>query len=93
VPDLTKLDYRAEPKVGRRRWTLALSIALFVIAVIIYLLFELQRAPYRPPQDMSTLLGGDEIAFVRKVIEILAIAWWGCAVALAWLLWRRKRHS
>ena len=93
VPDLTKLDYRAEPKVGRRRWTLALSIALLVIAVIIYLLFELQRAPYRPPQDMSTFLGGEEIAFVRMVIGYLAIAWCGCAVALAWLLWRRKRHS
>jgi hypothetical protein len=93
VPDGPKLDYRAEPRVVRRRWRLGLAIALLVIAILIYLLFELQRAPYRPPYDMSTLLGGGEIAFVRMIIGYLAVAWCGCAIALAWLVWKQQRAN
>ena len=61
MKDLQKLDYHAESPRGRRGWIAGLAITLAVIPVLIYLLFDLQRAPYRPPYDMSTFLGGSEM--------------------------------
>jgi hypothetical protein len=52
-----------------------------------WLLFELLRAPYRPPQDMTTFLGTEKygvIAFmsVLAVIGFGLLFWWG--VSSAW---------
>ena len=82
MADRPVLAYRAEaptPKLGRA----VLLVALVILPVLIYLLFELQRLPYRPPQDMSTLLGGSEIAAVRVLIGVLAVGWLSCAAAVA----------
>ena len=57
---------------GRR---LAVGAAIALGAALMYALFELQRAPYRPPEDMSTALGDTEILFVRTVIALIAIPW------------------
>jgi len=86
------LDYYSGPRPKRRRPYLGAAVALIVIPAVIYVLFELQRAPYRPPQDMSTLLGGGEIETVRVVMGLLALLWCACAVGLAMLI-RRERQS
>jgi hypothetical protein len=45
-----------------------------VVAVVEWLLFELIRIPYRPPQDMKTLLGQEKYSVV-VFMEILALGW------------------
>jgi hypothetical protein len=78
---------------SRRAACIGLTVTLAVIGAFIGLLYELQRAPYRPPYDMSTFLGAGEIEFVRAVIGMFAVIWVGCAFALALLVWLgRRRH-
>ena len=88
MPDPHLLNYSSTPRPSPRPLCAGLGGALLGIAILIYLLFELQRMPYRPPYDMSTLLGGGEIQLVRFVIAILSVAWLACALALVWIAWR-----
>ena len=50
-----------------------------------WIFLELIRSPYRPPDDMSTLLGGTEIVVVENFMGLGAIAWLIC---VAWF-WSR----
>ena len=78
------LEYRRVPPRGSHRVPgLPFVIAIVVIPLIAYVLFQLQRMPYRPPVDMSTLLSTAEVRMVRALIVMLAGAWFCCAVALA----------
>ena len=82
------LTYRAEAPRTKRRLVLLL-VAVLGLPVLIYLLFELQRLPYRPPLDMSTMLGA-EIFLVWLFMGVLAITWIACAAALGWVIRRRN---
>ena len=92
VPDRPHLDYFAEARPSRRGACIGLTVALAVIGAFISFLYDLQRAPYRPPYDMSTLLGAGEIEFVRYMIGLFAVIWTGCAVALTLLIWLGRRR-
>jgi hypothetical protein len=61
------------PKTKR----IALFSTLLVVALLILGLYDLAHAPYRPPHDMSTLLGGPELQVVWTLIGLLTIAWLG----------------
>jgi hypothetical protein len=55
-----------------------------------WILFELLRAPYRPPQDMTTFLGTEKYA-VMAFMLILALA--GIALILFWAarsIWTKR---
>ena len=58
-----------------------MAVALAVLTLILWGLFELQRMPYNPPIDMRTALGGSEIGAVRAFMGMLAIPWLVLAVA------------
>ena len=77
-----QLDYRAEPRLRRtgRWWFLG---ALIVVGTIIYGLRQLETMPYRPPYDMSTFLGGPELAFVAALIKFFEIVW--CVLLLGFV--------
>lgn len=49
-----------------------LAATLCGLVFVEWILFELLRAPYRPPQDMTTLLGTEKYAFIAFMI-ILAL--------------------
>ena len=70
-----------------------LCLALIVLPLTIWGLFELQRMPYRPPADMNTFLGSSEIQFVRVLMGILAWVWIACAMALWFIVLRLRRDS
>src|SRR5262245_15091713 len=55
--------------------TSRIMITTIVVAIIEFLLFELIRAPFRPPYDMSTLLGRQEQYIVIGFMGLLAVAW------------------
>ena len=54
-----------------------------VIAFIEWLLFELTRLPYRPPEDMKTLLGTERFV-IHLLMGGIALGWmvglicWSC---------------
>ncbi len=64
----------------RPKWTL--WIGTIAIALVEWQLFELLRAPHRPPEDMRTLLGTEKDS-LPFVMTMTGIAW---AVASIWLL-------
>ncbi|HZN65871.1 MAG TPA: hypothetical protein VFB66_11305 [Tepidisphaeraceae bacterium] len=68
-----------------------MSAVLLFLAVFIYLLFELQRLPYRPPEGMSTFLGAREIELVRALMIVLAVVWVAVAGALGAVVWVQRR--
>ena len=76
------LDY-ATPEPSRQGCLAVLGSVLGLGAVVFWALFELQRMPYRPPVDMSTLLGGQEIADVRFLMWVVALLW---IVSLVWFI-------
>ena len=48
-------------------------------------LFELLRAPYRPPQDMTTFLGTEKYSVLAFMVLLAVVSLlWG-----AWLIFRR----
>jgi hypothetical protein len=49
--------------------------ALAIVGLLIGGLYGLAHLPYRPPHDMSTLLGATEIRTVWTLIGLLAIVW------------------
>ena len=79
MADLPGLSYYEGPPVRRRRPFLPLGVALVVIPALLYLLFELQRLPYRPPEDMTTALTRQNILAVRAVMTVLGVTWLACA--------------
>ena len=87
MKQLRPLDYRSE--LGRPGSVLVPLVLLVVVGGLIWALHELQIMPYRPPYDMSTLLGGPEEAFVTCLIAILAIIWVG---VLVWGFVRFRRR-
>jgi hypothetical protein len=63
------------------------AVTLCGLVFVEWLLFELLRAPYRPPQDMTTFLGTEKygvIAFmsVLAVLGLGLIFWW--SVSSTW---------
>jgi len=56
--------------ISRRQ---TLLIALAIDTFLIWGLYELVELPYRPPHDMTTLLGGQEKAFVSMLIGCLTL--------------------
>ena len=68
----------------------ALLTSLLIIGLAIVWLYELAHTPYRPPHDMSTLLGGPELQIVWTLIGLLSIAWLGILCWFVYILIRRK---
>jgi hypothetical protein len=64
----------------RPKWIL--WIGTIAIALVEWQLFELLRAPYRPPEDMRTLLGTEKYS-LPYVMTMIGIVW---AVVSIWLL-------
>jgi hypothetical protein len=61
-----------------------LSVAFLIpTALFVKFLSWLEHLPYRPPEDMSTLLGGTELALVRCLKWLFASVF---ALALAGLV-------
>ena len=58
-----------------------------------YGLHVLEHMPYRPPDDMSTMLGGEELAAVRGLIVVFAAVWCAAFVAFIAVCWPRRRAS
>ena len=50
-----------------------------VVAIVEWLCFELLRTPYRPPNDMSSLLGTEKYA-VLPVMGVIVVGWLICLV-------------
>ncbi len=84
VPETVRMDVPIESGGTLRGHALLISAG----GILLWLLFELQRAPYRPPVDLSTFLGGLELAVVRGLMVLLAvpevflIAWFLIRVSL-----------
>jgi hypothetical protein len=74
-----QLEYRVETTC-RRRGRLWFGLGLIVVALMLFGLRKLQTMPYRPPYDMSTFLGGPELAIVRVSIVLFAVVWCGLLV-------------
>ena len=89
MQQMQPLDYRVEVST-KRRSRLWLALLLAVLTIIIYGLWDLEHAPYRPPHDMSTLLGGPELALVRGLIRIFAVAWVATLLGLLYTLRPRR---
>lgn len=66
---------------NRIRFTAAASTTVFF--VVEWLWFELIRIPYRPPEDMLTLLGVEKYA-VMAGMATFAVGW--LCVAACWLI-------
>jgi hypothetical protein len=64
------------------RWWFGVS--LLVVGLIIFGLRKLATWPYRPPYDMSTFLGGPELAFVEELIMFFAVVW--CALLFGFIV-------
>ena len=67
--------------------TIRFAVAILVLAFIEWILFELIRAPYRPPQDMTTFLGTEKYAVIAfmlllALVGLGAMCWW--AARSAW---------
>jgi hypothetical protein len=67
--------------------TIGFGAALFGLAFIEWVLFELIRAPYRPPRDMTTFLGTEKYAVIAfmlflAVVGFSLMCWW--AARSAW---------
>jgi hypothetical protein len=83
------LDYRVEVST-KRRSRLWLALLLAVLTIIIYGLWDLEHTPYRPPSDMRTLLGDSELALVRGLIRVFAVAWIGMLLGLLYTFRPRR---
>lgn len=70
--------------------TKRIAATLCVLVFLEWLLFELLRAPYRPPQDMTTLLGTEKL-WVIAFMAVLAML--GFGILFWWSLgstWTRR---
>jgi hypothetical protein len=76
-----------------RQWlACVLVLVLLLVTPLLYGLHKLEHMPFRPPSDMSTLLGADEIEMVRRVFRLLAVVWVVVLVGLTLTLWQRRRR-
>jgi hypothetical protein len=75
-----QLDYAANSGDRGRRGVILPLAMLVVVGGIIWALRELAVMPYRPPNDMSTMLGGPEEELVWTLIAILAVIWVGILI-------------
>jgi hypothetical protein len=78
-----QLEYRAEPTY-RRRSRLWFGLGLAIVVFILFGLRKLETMPYRPPYDMSTFLGGPELALVRALELLFAVVW--CVLLIAFVV-------
>ncbi len=84
----TRDPQQVDPASGFHISLRTLVTLISVAGVFLWLLFELQRMPYRPPFDMRTFLGAPELAFVRGLMlliavpEVILIAWFLVRVSL-----------
>jgi hypothetical protein len=85
-----QLEYRAEP-THRRRGRLGCGLGLVAVTLVLVGLRELETMPYRPPYDMSTFLGGPELAFVRGMEVVFAAI--GCALLVGFVFTFRPRRT
>ena len=69
-----QLEYRPEP-THRRRNRLWFGLGLVAVSLVLFGLRKLETMPYRPPDDMNTLLGGPELAIVRTLMLLFAALW------------------
>ncbi len=51
-----------------------LFVVTIVASLIVWLLFELIRFPYRPPEDMTTLLGREKFAVIALMV-LVSFGW------------------
>ena len=83
VPQLTP--------VARLGLAYVLALVLLLTGLTICFLKWLEHVPYRPPADMSTLLGADELRAVRHMIAFCATVWCAALVGLVVTCWPRRR--
>lgn len=67
--------------------TIRFAAAILALAFIEWILFELIRAPYRPPRDMTTFLGTEKYAVIAFMLLLALVGfglmcWW--AARSAW---------
>ena len=84
------LDYALTSRRQYRTAIMALSVAMLMISLLFYGLFELRRAPYRPPYDMQPLLGESEQQIAAAFMVILGFIWLACALGIVLLIVRRR---
>ena len=74
-------------RAARQGLAYVLFLVLLLVGAAIYGLHVLEHMPYRPPDDMSTMLGGEELAAVRGLIVVLGVVWCGAFVAFIAACW------
>ena len=62
-------------KLKTKRITLLGTLGM--LALMIWGLYELAHMPYRPPHDMTTLLGRPELQIVWSLIVLFTATWVG----------------
>ncbi len=81
------LEYHTET---RQTKSLILPIVLLVfVSGLLWTLHEMAIEPYRPPDDMSTALDGQEEAIVSFLMAVLGVVWVGL---LVWGFVRFRRN-
>jgi hypothetical protein len=71
------LDYKTIPprRAAPACLELGLVLALLVIIGIVYALSKVEDIPYRPPEDMSSLLGEPEIVILHVAMDAMMVLW------------------
>jgi hypothetical protein len=93
------IDYQtpaAAPPDGLRvpPWLWRTGAALWVMAAVVVFAFlqSLVHAPYRPPFDMSPLLGVGDLEKVRA-FQVVCIVLGGVPIFWLWANWHRRRSA
>lgn len=68
------------------------GVLMAVGGIPLWALFELQRAPYRPPFDMNPLLGAGEIEAVQTLMGVIVVMETMLAVSLCFRLSRLRKQ-
>lgn len=63
-----------DSQISKRHRSVAVYVLTFFFAVIEWLMFELIRMPYRPPNDMLTFLGTEKYGVVILMVMV-GLAW------------------
>ena len=67
-----------------------LAVAIIILTLVEWILFEVMRTPYRPPQDMTTFLGTEKYPLILFMLGLAVcglglIVWW--ALRSTWSKW------
>jgi len=91
----TRNDDRDSLATGVARLGLAyiLALVLLVTGLLVCVLKWLEHVPYRPPDDMSPLLGADELRAVRGLVVICSVMWCASFAGLVAICWPRRRGA